>query len=98
MNKYDKKAAWETVEVVYWKKGVKCHEKMKHFFSTRPAFHFHETMPLMGVLLAYNPVYTDSEEMLPKDTVVLTCTTMWWKNVKRIAKWGLKHDPEVNID
>ena len=33
MRKFDKKDAWETVEVVYWRGNVKCHETLQHFFQ-----------------------------------------------------------------
>lgn len=90
-----KKAAWETVEVVYWRDNIKCHETLKSFFSKRPMYHFHKTMKYMGIVIAFNPIYTDSETQLPKDCVTFSCTSLYWKNVKKLIKWGLKHDPEV---
>ena len=95
MNKYEKKAAWETVEVVYWRGNVKCHETLQHFFSKRPVYHFHKTMKYMGIIVAFNPIYTDSETQLPKDCVTFSCTSLYWKNVKKLIKWGLKHNTEV---
>ena len=95
MNKYDKKNVWETVEVVYWRGNVKCHETLQHFFSKRPVYHFHKTMKYMGIIVAFNPIYTDSETHLPKDCVTFSCTNLYWKNVKKLIKWGLKYDTEV---
>lgn len=94
MNKYDKKAAWEIVEVVYWKGNVKCHETLQHFFSKRPVYYFHKTMKYMGIIVAFNPIYTDSETQLPKDCATFSCTSRHWKYIKKLIKWGLKHDPE----
>lgn len=98
MTKYDKKAAWETVKVVYWIGNTKCHETLRHFFSKRPVYHFHKTMKYMGVVVAFNPIYTDSESQLPKDCVTFSCTSYYWKNCKKVVKWGMKYDREVNID
>lgn len=98
MNKYDKKAAWETVEVVYWRGNIKCHETLQCFFSKRPVYHFHKTMKYMGVVVAFNPIYTDSESQLPKDCVTFSCTSLYWKNCKKAIKWGMKHDRKVNIN
>ena len=95
MNKYDKKNVWETVEVVYWRGNVKCHETLQHFFSKRPVYHFHKTMKNMGIIVAFNPIYTDSETQLPKNCVTFSCTNLYWKNAKKLIKWGLKHDTEV---
>ena len=95
MRKFDKKAAWETVEVVYWRNNVKCHETLQLFFSRRPVYHFHNTMKYMGIIIAFNPIYTDSETQLPKDCVTFSCTSLYWKNIKKLIKWGLKHDPKV---
>lgn len=57
MNKYDKKNVWETVEVVYCRGNVKCHETLQHFFSKRPVYHFHKTLfsneNKAGCLLAF---------------------------------------------
>ena len=95
MTEYDKKTAWETVEVVYWKGNTKCHETLQSFFSKRPVYHFHKTMKYMGIVVAYSPVYTDSETQLPKDCVTFSCTTLCWKSCKNIIKWGMKHDLKV---
>ena len=95
MNKYDKKHVRETVEVVYWRGNVKCHETLQHFFSKRPVYHFHKTMKNMGIIVAFNPIYTDSETQLPKDCVTFSCTNLYLKNVKKLIKWGLKYDTEV---
>lgn len=98
MRKFDKKDAWETVEVVYWRCNVKCHETLQHFFSKRPVYHFHKTMKYMGIVVAFNPIYTDSETQLPKNCVTFSCTSLYWKSVKKLIKWGLKHDPEVEME
>lgn len=98
MNKYDKKAAWETVEVVYWRGNIKYHETLQSFFSKRPVYHFHKTMKYMGVVVAFNPIYTDSESQLPKDCVTFSCTSLYWKNCKKVIKWGMKYDRKVNIN
>lgn len=98
MTKYDKKAAWETVEVVYWIGNTKCHETLQSFFSKRPVYHFHKTMKYMGIVVAFNPIYTDSELQLPKDCVTFSCTSLYWKNCKKVIKWGMKYDRKVNID
>lgn len=98
MTKYGKKAAWETVEVVYWRGNVKCHETLQSFFSKRPVYHFHKTMKYMGVVVAFNPIYTDSESQLPKDCVIFSCTSLYWKACKKVIKWGMKYDRKVNID
>ncbi len=95
MRKFDKKEAWETVEVVYWRGNTKCHETLQHFFSKRPEYHFHKTMKYMGIIVAFNPIYTDGETQLPKDCVTFSCTSLYWKNVKKLIKWGLKHDLKV---
>lgn len=95
MTKYDKKAAWETVEVVYWKDNTECRETLQHFFSKRPVYHFHKTIKHIGIVIAFNPIYTDSESMLPKDCVTFTCTNLYWKKCKKIIKWGMKHDLKV---
>ena len=93
----NKKKIWETAKVVYLKNGTKCQETLKYFFSTRPSYHFHKTMPYMGVVVAFRPCYTDEETQLPKDFVAFTCTTLWWKNVKPIIKWGLKNDNRYKV-
>ena len=98
MTKYDKKAAWETVEVVYWRGNIKCHETLQSFFSRRPVYHFHKTMKYMGVVVAFNTIYTDSESQLPKDCVTFSCTSLYWENCKKVIKWGMKYDRKVNID
>lgn len=98
MNKYDKKNVWETVEVVYWRGNVKCRETLQHFFSRRPVYHFHKTMKYMGIVIAFNPIYTDSESQLPKDCVTFSCTSLYWKNCKKVIKWGMKYDRKVNIN
>ena len=95
MRKFDKKDAWETVEVVYWRNNVKCHETLQRFFSRRPVYHIHKTMKYMGIIIAFNPIYTDSETQLPKDCVTFSCTSLYCKNIKKLIKWGLKHDPKV---
>ena len=95
MTKYDKKAAWETVEVVYWRDNIKCHETLQSFFSKRPVYHFHKTMKYMGAVVAFNPIYTDSESQLPKDCVTFSCTSFYWKNCKKVIKCGMKYDRKV---
>lgn len=95
MRKFDKKEAWETAEVVYRRGNVKCHETLQHFFSKRPVYHFHKTTKYMGIIVAFNPIYTDSKTQLPKDCVTFSCTNLYWKNVKKLIKWGLKYDIEV---
>ena len=95
MRKFDKKDAWETAEVVYWRCNVKCHETLQHFFSKRHVYHFHKTMKYMGIVVAFNPIYTNSETQLPKDCVTFSCTSLYWKNVKKLIKWGLKYDIKV---
>ena len=95
MRKFGKKEAWETAEVVYWRNNVKCHETLQHFFSKRPVYHFHKTTKYMGIIVAFNPIYTDSKTQLPKDCVTFSCTNLYWKNVKKLIKWGLKYDIEV---
>lgn len=92
MRKCDKKVAWENVDLTFWKDGVKHKEKMQQFFLRRPVYHFHKTLPLQGILVAYCPLYSEGEEQLPKDLVVLTCSRLAWKSIKRIAKWGIKHE------
>lgn len=87
-----KKIAWETVDIVFWKNGVKCQEKMNHFFLTRPVYYFHKTLPYRGVLIAYSALYSEGEERLPKDFVALSCTETAWKDIKRIAKWGIRYE------
>ena len=52
-------------------------------------------MKNMGIIVAFNPIYTDSETQLPKDCVTFSCTNLYLKNVKKLIKWGLKYDTEV---
>lgn len=91
MKKTDKKTSWENVGIVFWKNGVKYQEKMQQFFLRRPVYHFHKTMPHQGVLIAYCPLYR-GEDYLPKDFVALPCSTLAWKSIKRIAKWGIRYE------
>ena len=49
----------------------------------------------MGIIVAFNPIYTDSKTQLPKDCVTFSCTSLYWKNVKKLIKWGLKYDIKV---
>lgn len=92
MRKCDKKSAWENVDIIFWKDGFKHKEKMQHFFLTRPVFHFHKTLPYKGILIAYSALYSEGEGQLPKDLVVLSCSETAWKDIKRVAKWGIKHE------
>lgn len=92
MRKRDKKLAWENVDIIFWKDGFKHKEKMQHFFLTRPVFHFHKTLPYKGILIAYSALYSEGEGQLPKDLVVLSCSETAWKDIKRVAKWGIKHE------
>lgn len=98
MRKFDKKEAWENAEVVYWRDNAKYRETLQHFFSKRPVYYFHKTMKYMGIVIAFNQIYTDSEMQLPKDCVTFSCTSLYWKSVKKLIKWGLKHDPEVEME
>ena len=49
----------------------------------------------MGIIVAFNPIYTDGETQLLKNCVTFSCTNLYWKNVKKLIKWGLKYDTEV---
>lgn len=98
MRKFDKKEAWENAEVVYWRDNTKYRETLQHFFSRRPVYHFHKTMKYTGIVIAFNPIYTDSESQLPKDCVTFSCTSLYWKNCKKVIKWGMKYDRKVNIN
>ena len=55
-------------------------------------------MKYMGIVIAFNPIYTDSESQLPKDCVTFSCTSLYWKNCKKVIKWGMKYDRKVNIN
>ena len=90
--KCGKKFAWENFDIIFWKDNFKHKETMQKFFLTRPVFHFHKTLPYKGILVAYSALYSEGEEQLPKDLVVLTCSIQAWKDIKRIAKWGIKHE------
>lgn len=92
MRKCDMKLAWKNVDMIFWKDGFKHKEKMQHFFLTRPIYHFLKTLPYKGILIAYSALYSEREGQLPKDLVVLSCTETAWKDIKRIAKWGIKHE------
>lgn len=98
MRKFDKKEAWENAEVVYLIDNTKYRETLQHFFSRRPVYHFHKTMKYMGIVIAFNPIYTDSESQLSKDYVTFSCTSLYWKNCKKVIKWGMKYDRKVNIN
>ena len=52
-------------------------------------------MKYMGIVVAFNPIYTDGETQLPKNCVTFSCTNLYWKNAKKLIKWGLKYDTEV---
>lgn len=89
---YSKKFAWETIDITFYKNGVKHKEKMQQFFLRRPVYYFHKTLPHLGILIAYCPIYNEGEDQLPKDFVALTCTDIFWKCIKRVAKWGIKYE------